>query len=130
VARICALAAVVGGSLTFASTATAFEALVVSDAGDYVGGGQTYDLTSNTGAVSEQAVSGGIQIQWQSLPSSWTFNFGGPNGAPLQLGTYSGAQRLGTSFQQPGHPGMDIRICAKRCDLASRCNWLRPIQGS
>jgi hypothetical protein len=119
VTRICALAAVLGGSLIFAATATASEVLVVSDAGDYVGDGQTYDLTSSNGTVSEQAVSGGIQIQWQNLPSSWAFNFGGPNGAPLQLGTYSGAQRLGTSFQQPGHPGMDISGLGRGCNQLS-----------
>jgi hypothetical protein len=128
-ARICAFAVVVGGSLAFASTATAaaFEALVVSDAGDYVGGGQTYDVTSSGGTVSERAVTGGVQIQWQNLPATWLFNFGGPNGAPLQVGSYSGAQRLGTSFQQPGHPGMDIGGLGRGCNQLSGSFTVRDV---
>ena len=104
--------------LAFSGAADAFEAVIRSDAGDYVGRGHEYHLQSAANEVSEVADGTGVRIQWQYQTDLWMFKFAGANGAPLHVGAYEGAQRQDTSFQQPGHPGMDIS------GLGSGCNQL------
>jgi hypothetical protein len=103
--------------LSFSGIAAAFEGMIISDAGDYIGNGQQYHLVSQGNEfVTEQADGSGVRLQWQRESGIWTFKFAGPGGAALQVGPYENAQRQDTPSQQPGHPGMDISGLGRGCN--------------
>ena len=63
-----------------------------SDAGDYVGGGQSLEYTKATAIITVSVSSNVINVAVQG-DQSWTGNFGLPAGVPVQAGTYTGATR-------------------------------------
>jgi hypothetical protein len=94
-----------------------FEALIISESGDYVGGGNTFHFVNNASDVYQPPPDGtGVHIRW--TPNGfWQFGFTGPNGAPLHVGGYENAQRL--PFQDAGAPGLDISGQGNGCNRLS-----------
>ena len=92
---------------------TPFEAMLVSDAGDYIGGGETFHFVSSpAGEVIQPAPDGArVQFTW-ALNGFWWFQFSGPGGARLQSGAYENAQRS----PEPGMPGLDISGQGNGCN--------------
>lgn len=88
-----------------------------SEAGDYIGGGQSrrYTLVDGTFAAS-QNYRGGVTVNFNGS-SRWTLSFGPPQGTPFAEGTYTGAQRF--AFAAAGSPGMDISGDGRGCNTIS-----------
>ena len=101
--------------LAAAATAqTPFEALVVSDVGDYIGGGGSFHFVSSAPGQVDQPIpdSPGVDIRW-TQDGFWRFLFTGPNGARLHVGAYDDAVRSFTATS----PGMDISGQARGCNM-------------
>jgi uncharacterized membrane protein YgcG len=90
---------------------TPFEALVVSESGDYIGDGQTYHLVSSAaGDVQQPALDPiglgpGVDIRF-TKEGFWQFKFAPAVGTQLQVGSYENAVRQISA--SGAHPGMDI----------------------
>ena len=76
---------------------------LTSDAGDYIGGGQSMEYTQATAIITVNVSSNVIQVGIQG-DQYWTGNFALPAGVPLQTGTYSAATRF--PFNEPRAPGL------------------------
>ena len=83
---------------------------MVSDAGDYIGQGRTYNLSPATGNFSVSGSATYLTVNYQNPTNGsdyWTLQFRSPfDGVPLAAGQYLGAQRA--AFRTPGNPGMDV----------------------
>lgn len=84
---------------------------LISDPGDYIGGGQTFSLTPADGTIVASPYSGGIEVRFNGTPpvspkSFWTFWLAPVAGAALVPGNYPSAQRM--PFQSPKRPGLSI----------------------
>ncbi|MBN9520410.1 tandem-95 repeat protein [bacterium] len=82
---------------------------MVSEPGDFVGQGLTYDFVPGTAAFSigtnfDNGVS--LDVDPPALGEFWTLEFAAPNDALLTPGTYLDAQRF--PFQAAGRPGLDV----------------------
>ena len=100
-------------SLTIGSTSQMASSLqMVSDPGDYIGQGRTYNLSPSTGAFSAtiSATRNVVTIYYQNPSIStdwWTLNFASPAfNTPLDVGTYLGATRY--PFNTNGAPGLSV----------------------
>src|SRR5689334_1431567 len=113
---------------------TPFEALIVSDSGDYVGDGQTYHLVSSAPDDVQQpsldpiGLGPGVDIRF-TKEGFWQFKFAPAVGTQLQVGAYENAVRqisLGA-----GHPGMDIGGRGRGCNqLIGRFDVLEVAYGT
>jgi uncharacterized delta-60 repeat protein len=96
--------------LTINPTAPAVTRLtMVSDPGDWIGGGRSYDLSPATGMFSVYGSANYLTVSYQNpanFSDYWSLTFAGVGTAPLVPGTYLNAERA--AFRSPGHPGMDI----------------------
>jgi large repetitive protein len=83
---------------------------MVSDPGDYIGQGRTYDYNPSTGAFSaSRNYDNGVSLSYNEPAYNghwWYLDFAGPTNGTLLPGTYLNAQRF--PFQDPGHPGLDV----------------------
>ena len=90
-----------------------------SDAGDYIGQGQTYNYTPVEGAFSAQVnYQGGVSISYTGNNYShwWYLDFAAPNGAPLTSGTYFGAIRFPFNSGVPGLSGLSVSGDGRGCN--------------
>lgn len=91
--------------------------VMASDAGDYIGGGKTYQYRATDGTFSaSKNYDNGVSINfkangWPEEGDDWDLDFVAPDRAQLTPGTYKNAQRF--PFQDPGHPGLDISGCGR-----------------
>lgn len=96
--------------LTINPTAPAVTRLtMVSDPGDYIGGGRSYDLSPANGLFGVSGNANYLTVSYQNpnnISDYWSLTFAGIGTASLVPGTYLNAERA--SFRSPGHPGMDI----------------------
>lgn len=99
-----------------ASAATATSVVMLSDSGDYIGGGiprvfhpgnAQITVSGSTGYVSV-GVSGG------SRGDAYHLEFAAPAGRALSPGVYAGAQRA--AFREAGRPGIDIGGDGRGCN--------------
>jgi len=82
---------------------------MVSDPGDYIGQGQTYNYSPATGTITiERNYDNGVSISYREpgFTHWWDFRFAAPDEGLLVPGLYSSAMRF--PFQDPGHPGLDV----------------------
>jgi uncharacterized delta-60 repeat protein len=97
------------GTLTITGTPVS-RLRMVSDPDDFVGNGQTYDLTSATTSFSANTnFDNGVSVVAQQpgvLGEFWHLDFAAADEAPLTTGTYLDAMRF--PFQDPGHPGLSV----------------------
>lgn len=103
-----------------AASAQPLEAAVsfVSDAGDYIGGGQTRSYTLDTASIMAQSGQNGGSLRVSVFGfdgSWWYFNLSAPVGAQLVPGPYEGATR----FSQVGTPGLDVYGDGRGCNAVA-----------
>jgi large repetitive protein len=83
---------------------------MVSDAGDYIGQGQTYNLSPPSGNFTATGNATYLTINYQNTNTSsdyWTLQFRSPfDNVPLTPGTYLNAERA--AFRTVGKPGLDV----------------------
>jgi hypothetical protein len=92
---------------------------LISDPGDYVGGGETFSLTLADGTIVASPYSGGIEVRFNGTPpvspkTFWTFWLVPVAGGALLPGNYPSAQRM--PFQSPRHPGLSIFGDGRGCN--------------
>ena len=75
-----------------------------SDAGDYIGGGQTLEYTQASAIISVSVSSNVLRIVVQG-DQYWNGEFAVPSGVPLKAGTYAGATRY--PFNSQAVPGLN-----------------------
>ena len=85
-----------------------------SDPGDFVGQGQTYLYQSADGSFSAQKQgNSGVAVSYNGSPAvNWYISTSAPTGETLQVGTYTNAQRFGSSTR----PGLDVSGLARGCN--------------
>src|SRR5262249_44114272 len=82
---------------------------MVSEPGDFVGQGQTYDFTPASAAFNASTnFDNGVSFDVDPPPLGefWFLDFAAANNALLTAGAYPNAMRF--PFQDPGHPGLDV----------------------
>lgn len=96
-----------------AATVTSGFVTMVSDTGDYIGGG----LSNAYIAPGDAVTAAGSTTSLSLTAGGFTFSFAPPSGSDLAVGEYVGAQR--TPFRQAGHPGIDITGNGRGCNTQS-----------
>ena len=98
------------GTLTVAVAAGTTSLSMVSDAGDWIGQGQTYNLSPANGTFSVSGNANYLTVNYQHPTNGsnyWSLTFRSPfDNVPLTAGQYVGATRA--AFRTPGNPGLDI----------------------
>jgi uncharacterized delta-60 repeat protein len=82
---------------------------MVSDPGDYIGGGRSYNLNPTTGRFTVGGTANYLTVTYQNpnnVGDYWYLTFAGVDTNPLTPGTYPNAQRA--AFRSVGHPGLDV----------------------
>jgi hypothetical protein len=79
---------------------------LVSQPGDWVGGGQTYLFTPATGTFSATSDGNRASLAIWEPSGYWSLVLAAPAGQPLLPGVYPDAQRA--PFADPGHPGLEV----------------------
>lgn len=88
---------------------------IQSEAGDYVGAGQSYRFTRQSGAVRVRQVGKSLlEFQLDLGEEKWDFQFAAPHGQPLTRQSYPGAVRY--SFQEGNQPGLEISADTRACN--------------
>jgi hypothetical protein len=93
---------------------------LISDPGDYVGGGQFYFFTPADGAfTAQQNFDQGVSLSFNtpSFDQFWYLDFAAPNNQPLTVGTYTGAARY--PFQASNQPGLSVVGDGRGCNTAA-----------
>jgi hypothetical protein len=87
-----------------------------SIAGDYIGQGLNWNLTTAGGTFTAQRNSDhGVSVSYSAGTGSWSFNFAAPGDAPLAPGMYLSATRY--PFQSPTAPGLDVSGMGRGCNM-------------
>jgi hypothetical protein len=81
-----------------------------SDAGDWVGQGQTYSLATPDAGFATHSDGTTVQL----LANTWDLKFAAPVGQRLLPGTYPGATRA--PFRNAGEPGLEISSETRGCN--------------
>src|SRR5262249_53127437 len=94
-------------TLTIAPTPGVTSLTMVSQPGDYIGQGQTYSYTPQTGTFfANRNFDNGVSIFYSGGGHGWNLDFAAPFDAPLAPGTYGNATRW--PFQAAGVPGLNV----------------------
>ena len=101
-----------------ASTPQTFLTLI-SQPGDYVGGGttETYTPSDGTFTVTNTTDTASIQFHTPSYSHFWILQFGSPTSQKFGRGEYEGAQR--TAFRSPTKPGIDVGGDGRGCNTTT-----------
>jgi hypothetical protein len=104
---------------------------MTSDAGDYIGNGQTYFYAAGDGSFNAQVnYDGGISIGFNGPNYShwWNLDFSAPGNQPLTAGTYLNATRF--PFQAATEPGLSVYGDGRGCNtLTGTFNVLQVVYG-
>ena len=85
-----------------------------SDAGEYIGQGQSQTITTSNFSVTEN----GNSLNFRQLdPLGWSVAFAAPNGGSLAPGMYDGTARW--PFQAAGQPGFDFSGQGRGCNTST-----------
>jgi hypothetical protein len=89
---------------------------LISQPGDYVGGGITQTLTPADGtfSVTNSTTDLTISFHTPSYSQFWTLQFGSPKTQKFGRGEYEGATR--TAFRSPTRPGVDVGGDGRGCN--------------
>lgn len=92
---------------------------MISDAGDYIGGGQAryYHAGNAEITLSGTTSSVNVNVSGGNLGDQFNMQFAAPQGQTLQPGVYERAQRA--SFREAGRPGIDISGDGRGCNTIS-----------
>src|SRR5262249_27211050 len=94
-------------TLTVAPTPGVTLLTMVSQPGDYIGQGQSYSYTPQTGTfTANRNFDNGVSLYYSGGGHSWNLDFAAPNDATLTPGTYANATRW--PFQASGVPGLNV----------------------
>lgn len=90
-----------------------------SDAGDYIGQGQTYSYDDDNALITySRNYDNGITVSIRNLPNDpyfyWTMNLAAPGNAEIQPGAYEGATRF--PFQSIENPGLSFSGNGRGCN--------------
>ena len=98
-----------------ASTPQTFLTLI-SQPGDYVGGGitQTFTPADGTFSVTNTTTDLSISFHTPNYSQFWTLAFGSPKTQKFGRGEYEGATR--TAFRSPTRPGVDVGGDGRGCN--------------
>jgi VCBS repeat-containing protein len=97
------------GTLVVAPAAPVSRLFMISDPGEFVGQGQTWDFTPATAGFSAATnFDNGVEVLVDppGVVEQWRLNFAAPGNAPLTPGVYTGATRF--PFQLSTEPGLDV----------------------
>ncbi len=91
----------------------------VSDPGDYIGQGITYNFNDqNQDILFSRNYDNGISVNIKNLADDpylyWTLNFAAPGDAEIQSGIYSDAERF--PFQSIDNPGLSVSGAGRGCN--------------
>jgi hypothetical protein len=87
---------------------------VLSEAGDWVGGGTTHRFTSQDARFEARCYDSDLEVTVNRGSSRWRLSFGAPRGRPLRPGVYENATRA--TFRQGASPGLDVGGEARGCN--------------
>ena len=93
---------------------------LVSDPGDYIGGGQSHYYTLDTAAITTRSGQNGGYFGLTVFPFDggwWYLDLAAPAGSQLVPGAYEGAVRW--PFQGPGQPGVSITGNGAGCNTVT-----------
>src|SRR5262249_1508443 len=94
-------------TLNIAPTPGVTSLIMVSQPGDYIGQGQSYSYTPQTGTFfANRNFDNGVSIFYAGGGHSWNLDFAAPFDATLTPGTYANATRW--PFQASGVPGLSV----------------------
>ena len=121
-------AALVGAGASNAQAEESFLS-IRSEAGDYIGGGQTFKLTPANTVFNAMASQDQREIGISFSTSTWwNLNMAAPGGQLLVPGVYEGATRW--PFQGPFEPGLDFSGDGRGCNQSTgRFQVLEAIYG-
>ncbi|MDP9396045.1 MAG: hypothetical protein M3Q27_18045 [Actinomycetota bacterium] len=102
-----------------AAAATYSSVTMVSDPGDYIGGGVSRYFDSRNAQITLSGTAGGVGVgvDGGSRGDAYSLSLAPPSGTKLVKGTYTGAQR--TSFRAAGRPGIDVSGDGRGCNEIS-----------
>ena len=102
-----------------------------SEAGDYIGGGQSRSFTPDTASFQSSSSQDNNHVGGHLFPFDggfWFFDFSAPAGQPLVPGVYEGATRY--PFQATNVPGLSISGDGRGCNmLTGRFEVLEAVYG-
>ena len=90
---------------------------MVSDPGDYIGGGETYAYATSAGDLfaTYDAEDDHVALRIEAANGDWwSLDFAAPQGETLEVGTYANAMRY--PFQDPASPGLDVSGVGRGCN--------------
>ncbi len=90
---------------------------MVSESGDYIGGGSSLLWYSGRDSVSVGGWSSVVNVGVSGGGGSYSLTFAAPSGQALKPGVYNGAQRY--PFADAGRPSMDISGEGRGCNVIS-----------
>src|SRR5437867_10215190 len=94
-------------TLTIAPTPGVTLLTMVSQPGDYIGQGQTYSYTPQTGTfTASRNFDNGVSVRYSGGGHWWNLDFAAPFDATLTPGYYANATRW--PFQASGVPGLNV----------------------
>ena len=105
---------------SFPARAQVTSLTLISDPGDFVGGGQFYFFTPADGAfTAQQNFDQGVSLSFNtpSFDQFWNLDFAAPNNQPLTVGTYTGAVRF--PFQASNQPGLSVVGDGRGCNTVT-----------
>jgi|GEM_PF-2235136 len=108
--------------LTISLAQAETEINLVSETGDYIGQGETYQYTDEIVDITySRNFDNGITVNIRNFPDDpylyWTLNLAAPGDLEIQSGTYSGAERY--PFQSAENPGLSFTGNGRGCNTVS-----------
>jgi hypothetical protein len=113
-ATLLALACLLAAPLSAAAISTNGSVTMVSEGGDYIGGGTDRLFNTPVGTLSISGGLGHVEVSASGEAGSFTFDFAPPSGGQLEVGEYTGAQRY--PFEPAGSPGLAVSGDGRGCN--------------
>jgi hypothetical protein len=116
--RLRFLSVLVGSLLAPALAAQSSLLELISDPGDYIGGGQHLTFTPADGSFTAATnFDGGVTVRFSGGTHFWTCDFAPLEGQPFTVGAYVGATRF--PFQGPQEPGLSVTGDGRGCNRST-----------
>jgi hypothetical protein len=96
-----------------------------SEAGDYIGGGQSRDYRSPATTIRMSGTAGDLTVSVDAGSEWWTVHLAAPRGDVLRPGRYLDAERA--SFRTGRSPGLDVSGTGRGCNEVYGSFWIDQI---
>ncbi|WP_159079117.1 hypothetical protein [Plantactinospora sp. BC1] len=96
-----------------------------SEAGDYIGGGQTRDYQAPSADIRLSGTAGYVTMRVDAGSEWWTIELAAPNGDVLRPGRYLDAERA--AFRTGRSPGLDVSGTGRGCNRVYGSFWIDQI---